>query len=79
MPITKQAIKKLRGDRLRQVHNSRIRINLRDTVKSMRQKPSAKALSHAFKRLDKAVKTHVIHKNKAARLKSRLSKLLVKK
>lgn len=42
----------------------------------MRQKPSAKSLTEAFQKLDRAAKSHVIHKNKAARLKARLSKLL---
>ncbi len=76
MPITKQAIKKLRRDRSRQAHNTKIRAGLRDAVKAMRRKPTAKALASAFKQLDKAAKTHVIHKNKASRLKSRLSQLL---
>ncbi|MCS7317426.1 MAG: 30S ribosomal protein S20 [Candidatus Dojkabacteria bacterium] len=31
-------------------------------------------LSKAYKQIDKAAKAHIIHKNKAARLKSRLSK-----
>ncbi|MBI3955662.1 30S ribosomal protein S20, partial [Candidatus Gottesmanbacteria bacterium] len=43
------------------------------------KKPTAKALASAFTQLDKAAKTNVIHKNKASRLKSRLSKLLQKK
>jgi ribosomal protein S20 len=40
--------------------------------------PGKKTLSAAFKALDKSAKGHIIHKNKAARLKSRLSKLLKK-
>lgn len=76
MPITKQAIKKLRRDRSRQAQNARVRVNLRDAVKAVRRKPTAKTLSLAFQRLDKAVKTGVIHKNKASRLKSRLSRLI---
>ena len=51
---------------------------LRDVVKSMRKSPSAKSLTVAFTALDKAAKKHIIHKNKADRLKSRLSKLLKK-
>ncbi|MBI3559620.1 30S ribosomal protein S20 [Candidatus Gottesmanbacteria bacterium] len=78
MPITKQAIKKLRADRVRQVHNARIRVSLRDAIKSVRRRPSSKALSLVFQRLDKAAKRHVIHKNKVDRLKSRLSRLLHK-
>src|SRR3989344_1093994 len=37
-----------------------------------------KVLSAAFAQLDKAAKKHVIHKNKSARLKSRLSHAIAK-
>jgi len=37
-----------------------------------------KKLTEFFKALDKATKTKVIHKNKAARLKSRISKKISK-
>lgn len=76
MPITKQAAKKLRRDRTITIRNSRVRRNVREAVKAVRKHPTAKALSQAAKLLDKAAKTHIIHKNKAARLKSRLANLL---
>lgn len=57
----------------------------KDAVKSVRQAVAAKkkeeavkALSLAYKQIDKAWKKHVIHKNKAARLKSRLSQAIAK-
>jgi small subunit ribosomal protein S20 len=78
MPITKQAIKKLRHDKKRTKVTAKARQTVRETVKEMRKKPTAKSLSSAFQILDKAAKKHLIHKNKAARLKSRLSKLLKK-
>lgn len=78
MPITKQAVKKLRRDKSVETHNAKIRAGLRDAVKGMRRHPTIKALSLAFKRLDKAAKTNIVHKNKASRLKSRLSRLLKK-
>lgn len=78
MPITKQAIKKLRRDRARGTHNAGIRTSFRDAMKAMRRKPTAKALKLAYQKLDKAAKTNIIHKNKASRLKSRLSRLLKK-
>ncbi|MDP1722849.1 MAG: 30S ribosomal protein S20 [Candidatus Gottesmanbacteria bacterium] len=78
MPITKQAVKKLRRDRSVETHNAKIRAGMRDAVKSMRRHPTVKALSLAFGRLDKAAKNNIVHKNKAARLKSRLSRLLKK-
>ena len=47
-------------------------------IKEARKSATPKTLTDAFSVLDKAVKSHLIHKNKAARLKSRLSKLLKK-
>lgn len=44
----------------------------------MRKKPTAKALTAAYKALDKAAKHHIIPKNRASRTKSRLAKLLKK-
>lgn len=79
MPITKQAIKKLARDRVIAKKNASLRERLRDQVKNMRKTPTKKALSLVFSALDKAAKKHVIHANKAARLKSRLSRLLSKK
>lgn len=78
MPITKQAEKKLRHDKKVTKHNATKKKNLRAVVKTMRAKPTEKQLQSVFSVLDKAVKTHLIHKNKAMRLKSRLSHLLKK-
>jgi len=78
MPITKQAAKKLRHDRKRTVKTDKTQTTLRKLIKSARVSPDKKSLSAVFQALDKAAKTHIIHKNKAARLKSRLSKLLPK-
>lgn len=47
-------------------------------VKKARKVPTIKSISEAASALDKAVKKHLIHKNAAARTKSRLSKLLKK-
>ncbi len=76
MPIIKRAIKKLRHDRKRTMETARVHTALKKLVKSMRKKPTQTSLMKVFRALDKAAKTHVIHKNKAARLKARLSKLL---
>lgn len=79
MPVIAQAAKKLRRDHKAQRINFGHRARVREAVKSMRSKPTPKQLSSVFQTLDKAVKLHIIHANKAARLKSRLSKLLTKK
>jgi small subunit ribosomal protein S20 len=78
MPITKRAIKKLRHDRVRAKQNVKRQAQITVLVKKARKSPTAKNVSLAFAALDKAVKRHIIHKNSAARTKSRLSKLLKK-
>jgi small subunit ribosomal protein S20 len=79
MPIIKRAIKKLKHDRKRTLEIRHSHALLQKMVKSMRKKPTQKSLTQVFSALDKAAKTHIIHKNKADRLKARLSKLLAKK
>ena len=76
MPLLKQARKKMRHDKKRTLQNKGKKIALKKLVKTMRKGPSSKNLTSVFSSLDKAVKTHLIHKNKANRLKSRLSKTL---
>lgn len=77
MPVIKQAIKKVRQDRRKTVFNARVKRTFKDAVAAFRKSPSAKALPGLFRALDRAAKTNVIHANRASRLKSRLSKLVV--
>ena len=76
MPVTKQTIKKVRQDRRKTIINLKVKRAYRQAVLIFRKKPTKTSLKTVFKLVDKAAKTNVIHKNKAARLKSRLSKLL---
>ncbi len=85
MPNTKSATKAVRVSQRRRVINLVTIGKYKDAVKAVRkavlekkQDEAQKALSLAFKQLDKAAKKHVIHQNKAARLKSRLSKAIGK-
>lgn len=75
MPIIARAIKKLRHDKKKTTVNALVRKNLRTVVKKVRVTKSQKDLALAYTTLDKAAKIHVIHKNKADRLKSRLAKI----
>ncbi|RJP47241.1 MAG: 30S ribosomal protein S20 [Armatimonadetes bacterium] len=75
MPIIKSAIKKMRKDKVRTARNNRREDAMKKSIKMARRNPDNKTLSAAFSALDKAVKVNFIHKNKASRLKSRLSKL----
>lgn len=86
MPNTESAKKALRQSKKRRSHNRSITSTLRTAVKKVRaaaasgdQSGAAEALKTATKKLDQAAAKHLIHKNAAARTKSRLSKLLKKK
>lgn len=79
MPIIAQAKKKLRHDRKKAKINAVAKESLRTVIKSYRKKPTPKALNEVFSLLDKSQKRNLIHANKSSRLKSRLSKMLIKK
>ena len=76
MPVIKSAKKKLKQDKKRTLKNFKIEVELKDAVKKATVTPSAKNLSAATSLLDKAAKRHIMHDNKAARIKSRLAHLL---
>lgn len=76
MPIIKQAGKKLRHDRKLTLTNDIKLEKLKKQIKITRKSPTAKNLAVTYKLLDKAAKTHLVHKNKSSRLKSRLAKLI---
>ena len=76
MPVTKQAIKKVRQDRRKTSINLRRKLAYKQAMRDFRRKPTVVGLALVYKALDLAAKTNVIHKNKASRLKSRLSKLI---
>lgn len=78
MPITKSAKKKMRQDKRRTIINQKIRQQMKLALKKMRQTPTKQNLQKVSQLLDRAAKKGIIHKNKASRLKSRLSKLLQK-
>lgn len=86
MPNTDSAKKALRQSKKRRLHNRALRSTLRTSVKKVRVAAAAgddatatEALQAATKKLDQAAAKHLIHKNAAARTKSRLAKLLKKK
>lgn len=75
MPVIKSAKKKLRKDKVREIKNSILRDSFKKALKDAAKKPSPEKVRTAIRAADKAVKNKLIHKNKAARIKSRLSKL----
>ena len=85
MPNTESAKKRLRQNDKRRVHNRAIKSNMRTSIRRVREAVAAgdieKAQSEfrvATKKLDRASSKNVIHKNTAARTKSRLSQLIKK-
>jgi len=83
MPIIKSAKKALRQNISRRKKNIKKKIELKSAVKQYKklvasgEKDKAKTyLSTVYKKLDKSAKANLIKKNKASRVKSRLSKLI---
>lgn len=83
MPIIQSAKKALRQNVRRRKMNIKRRTELKKAIKQYKklvisgEKDKAKEyLPTVYKKLDKSAKTNLIKKNKASRLKSRLSKAL---
>ena len=76
MPVTKSAIKKLRKDRKREKLHDTFRSTLQYALRKAEKEKKAEDIKKAISLFDKAVKKHLLHKNKVARIKSRLSKLV---
>ncbi len=76
MPVTKSAIKTLRKERRKEKINDSFREALAKSLKQAKKLKSTEIVKKAISLTDKAVKKKLIHKNKAARIKSGLSKLV---
>ena len=79
MAITKSAKKALRQSESRRVRNREWKDKLKAAIKEAVEKKNQAAVSFAYKIADKSAKVGIIKKNKAARIKSRLARLLSKK
>jgi small subunit ribosomal protein S20 len=79
MPVTKSAKKALRRDRKRTVINKLRKKITKEAIKAFKKTLGEKDFKKAVSLIDRLAKNKVIHKNKAARLKSRLAKLLATK
>jgi small subunit ribosomal protein S20 len=83
MPITKSAKKALRQNIKRRKRNLRYKRKIKDLKKEIKVLISQKKTKEAeslvpkiYKAADKAAKVGVIKKNKAARIKSKITKLI---
>lgn len=76
MPNLKSAIKRTRQIEKRRLHNRYYAKTTRTAIKKLKmltaKAEALKQLSEVASMIDKLAKKHIIHKNKAARLKSQL-------
>ena len=83
MPNVKSAQKRMRTSRIRAERNKQARSRLRTALKRVRQAETAEAATEEFRKatmlLDRAAARRLIHPNKAARVKSRLSRFVQEK
>ena len=85
MPQRRNAIKELRKNKKRRLHNLDIKTDLKKTVKKFTAAVNADNMAEAqntlkvlHKKFDKAAKRNLIHANTASRRKARYSRLLKK-
>ena len=74
----KSSLKRIRQDKVRTLHNRYCAKTMRNAVRKLRnmtdKEEATKLYPTVQKMLDKLAKTNIIHKNKAANLKSALCK-----
>ena len=82
MPNIKSAKKRVRGNVKKEVVNNKITSSMRTAIKNFEKSVKAadkdaanNNLNIAIQRIDKARSAGLVHLNKAARLKSRLTKM----
>ncbi|QQG41965.1 MAG: 30S ribosomal protein S20 [Candidatus Woesebacteria bacterium] len=79
MPVTKTAKRALRGSKVKESVNKLIISKLEAAIRIAKKDKTTGKITVAISLADRAAKKKVIHKNKAARIKSQMAKLLVKK
>jgi len=75
MPVTKTAKRALRSSKKKETVNKFIVSHLEVAIRQARKVKTAAKIIKAVSLIDRAAKKKVIHRNKAARIKSQLSKL----
>lgn len=77
----KSSLKRIRQEKVRTLHNKYYAKTMRNAVRKLRATTDKEAALKLYptvqKMLDKQAKTNIIHKNKAANLKSSLTKHIV--
>lgn len=81
MPITKSAVKAIRGSLRKKAFNDRRKKVMKEVIKKIEKTvkkdktEASKMLSQAYQAIDKAAKRGIIKKNNASRKKSRLARI----
>jgi small subunit ribosomal protein S20 len=78
VPKLKSSKKKMRQARAHAIHNRAQRSTVKTAVKRARATPTAETVKAAMRALDRGATKGQIHRNTAARKKSRLARLLAK-
>lgn len=85
MPITQSAKKALRQNLRRYARNLTVKRGVKQEIKQLKKLIAQKKIDEArahlatvYQKLDKSAKVHVLKKNTASRLKSRLTRLVNK-
>ena len=79
MPVTETAKRALRSSKKKGLVNRVLKSRLEIAIRRAKKEKSEKTIKEAVTLTDRAAKRKIIHRNKAARIKSGLSKLLPKK
>lgn len=79
MPVTKTAKRALRSSKRKQVVNKIIINRLEAAIRLAKKERKKANVIKAISLADRAAKKKIIHKNKAARIKSQLANLLPKR
>lgn len=82
MPNIKSAKKRVRGNAKKETVNTLVTSSMKTAIKKFEKsvkdgsvEDASKNLNVAIQRVDKAMNSGLVHKNKAARVKSRLTKM----
>lgn len=78
MPVTKTAKRALRSSKNKETVNKFIVGSLEVAIRQAKKSKTLQKVVKAVSLADRAAKKKVIHKNKASRIKSQLSKLIAK-
>lgn len=79
MPVTKTAKRALRGSKRKEQINKKVQTSAEIAIRQAKKSAKKTDVSKAYSLVDRLAKKNLIHKNKAARIKSSLSKIPKKK